>query len=385
MDLNPVNDAFNRVAKKQKRSSSTTRDVLEQIVQEIETAIQTIQSEATGSVSKTVLVELKNKLHEIGILGQLEHKHKELNIAFNKYTKQLDRSFIPEIFKAYRNVEFDTHAVNQIIATHLYRDGLFELGDRFINESKEPPESALAMRSLFHEMHTILEAVKNRNLAPALAWISTNKPKLEKNGSDLQLKLHQLQFVEILRTGTRREALDYARTNITPFSGTHFAELQKIMASLLWSGKLDRSPYLELLSPTNWTSVSEQLTGQFCSIIGQSFSSPLSVTVSAGIQGLPPLLKFMTVMAGKSHNEWQTMKQLPVPVELDRSMQFHSVFVCPVSKEQSTEENPPMLMSCGHVLCKVSINKMSKNHSRNFKCPYCPTDIDSKMCRPMYL
>ena len=33
---------------------------------------------------------------------------------------------------------------------------------------------------------------------------------------------------------------------------------------------------------------------------------------------------------------------------------FHSIFACPVSKDQSTDTNPPMLLPCGHVLCQVS-------------------------------
>uniref|UniRef100_A0A6N2NDE9 RING-type domain-containing protein n=1 Tax=Salix viminalis TaxID=40686 RepID=A0A6N2NDE9_SALVM len=232
------------------------------------------------------------------------------------------------------------------------------------------------MKSLFSEMYLILEAMKNRNLEPALNWATANSIKLKEKGSDLLLKLHCLQFVEILQGGSRSKALSYVRTHISPFGANHFSEIQKLMACLLWSGKLHQSPYSDLLSPTNWNVVAEELTRQFCNLLGQSFDSPLSVTIAAGFQGLPPLLKFMTVMAGKKQ-EWQSMKQLPVPVELDREFQFHSIFVCPVSKEQSTDENPPMLMQCGHVLCKQSINKMSKNGSRTFKCPYCPSDIDS--------
>ncbi|CAN0878921.1 Protein RMD5 homolog [Linum grandiflorum] len=382
MDLNPVKDAFDRVAKRQKRSTSNTQEVLDIVVQEIETAIQTIQSES-GSDCKTMLVELKKKLQGISHLGLVEGKeNKELSIALNKYAKQLDRSFIPDIFKAYRNIEFDIDTLNQIVASHFYREGLFEIGDHFVNSAKEQPESLLATRAVFHEMYTILEALKARSLAPALAWVERNG-STGSTGLNLRLKLHQLQFVEILRNRSRKEALDYARTNIAPFADTHFTELQKTMACLLWFGKLDRSPYTELLSPTNWTSASSELVREFCcNILGQSFESPLSVTLSAGIQVLPSLLKFVTVMARTGAG---TMKELPVPVELDGAMQFHSVFVCPVLKEQSSEGNPPMLMSCGHVLCKQSIGKMSKNHTKSFKCPYCPTDIDSTMCRPMYL
>ncbi|KAL6960826.1 sporulation protein rmd5 [Sarracenia purpurea var. burkii] len=108
------------------------------------------------------------------------------------------------------------------------------------------------------------------------------------------------------------------------------------------------------------------------------------MTVAAGIQGLPTLLKMMNVMTGKKQ-EWQTMKQLPVPVDLDREFQFHSIFVCPVSRDQASEENPPMLLSCGHVLCKQSITKLSKNNStRPFKCPYCPSEVEISKCRQLY-
>ncbi|KAM5575528.1 protein RMD5 [Rosa sericea] len=149
------------------------------------------------------------------------------------------------------------------------------------------------------------------------------------------------------------------------------------MICLLWTGKLDKSSYCHLLSKVIWDKVTGELTRQLYNILGQSYESPLSMTIAVRVQGLPPVLKFMNVMVGK-RNEWQSMKQLLVPVKLDREFQFHSIFVCPVSKEQATEENPPMLMSSGHVLCKQSISKVSKHGTKTFKCPYCPSDIDSR-------
>jgi hypothetical protein len=68
-----------------------------------------------------------------------------------------------------------------------------------------------------------------------------------------------------------------------------------------------------------------------------------------GKQALPMLLKLASVMVNKKH-EWHAMRQLPVEIELNKAFQFHSVFACPVSRDQSTAENPPMLLPCGHVL-----------------------------------
>ncbi|XP_028074852.1 protein RMD5 homolog isoform X2 [Camellia sinensis] len=385
MELNTIKDAFDRVTKKQKLSSSKSQEVIEQLSQEIEEALLKLQSipDTTFQANhKLILTELKTKLNEIAPLGQLEGTQKELNVALSKYPKLLEKSFNPDISKAYRNVDFDAHTVNQIIANHFYREGLFDLGDCFINEAKET--EATAMRTPFLEMYQILDAMRARNLEPALNWAATNRDKLEQNGSDLELRLHRLQFVEMLQMRGRDEALNYARTFLAPFASNHMTEVQKLMACLLWAGRLDSSPYSELLSPSHWDKLAEELTRQFCNILGQSCESPLSVTIAAGVQGLPTLLKLMNVMTGKKQ-EWQSMKQLPVPVDLDREFQFHSIFVCPVSREQASEENPPMLLSCGHVLCKQSITKLSKNNStRPFKCPYCPSEVEVAQCRQLY-
>ncbi|KAI5684401.1 hypothetical protein M9H77_05629 [Catharanthus roseus] len=385
MELNTIKEAFDRVPKKQKLSSSKSQEIVEQIELEIEQALSRIQSiddTASQTDHSLILGELKAKLKEITPLSQLEATQKELNVALSKYPKLLEKTFNPDISKAYRNVDFDIHTVNQIIASHFYREGQFDLGDCFVNEAAEP--EAQAAKSSFSEMYQILEAMKLRNLEPALKWAACNHEQLKQNGSDIELKLHRLQFVEILQRKGRDEALKYARTFLTPFATSHMAEFQKLMGCLLWAGKLDSSPYSELLSPMHWDKLSEEVTRHFCNLIGQSFESPLSVTIAAGVQGLPTLLKLMNVMTGKKQ-EWQTMKQLPVPVDLDREFQFHSIFVCPVSRDQASEENPPMLLSCGHVLCKQSITKLSKNNStRPFKCPYCPSEVEVGQCRQLF-
>lgn len=384
MELKAVKDSFDHVTKKQKLCSSKCHEAIEQIGQEIEQVLLKLQS-ADASTSypdpKATLADLKTKLKEITHLSQLESSQKELNGALSRYPKQLEKFFNPDISKAYRNIDFDSHAINQIIASHLYREGLFEVGDYFANEAGE--QEATALKLPFIEMSHIRQAMKSHNLEPALKWASANCEKLRQNGSDLELKLHRLQYVEILQNHSRDDALKYARTYLSPFASSHMAEIQKLMACLLWAGKLDASPYSDLLAPINWEKLGEEFTRQFCNLLGQSFESPLSVTVAAGVQGLPTLLKMMNVMISKKQ-EWQSMKQLPVPIELDKEFQFHTIFVCPVSRDQATEENPPMRMSCGHVLCKQSITKLSKSNTKTFKCPYCPSEIEASHCKQLY-
>lgn len=82
--------------------------------------------------------------------------------------------------------------------------------------------------------------------------------------------------------------------------------------------------------------------------------------------------------------------QIEIPLSSDN--RYHSIFACLVSKEQSTELNPPMMMSCGHVISKDSLQKLNKSGgqvivdcaftlthfgdlcSRRSKCPYCPVE-----------
>lgn len=383
MELNSIRDAFDRVSKKQKLSTSKFQEVIDQVGLEIKQALAKIQSanDSAPVDQKSILTDLKFKLNAIGVLQQFEGPQKELNISLTKYQKLLEKSLNPDVSKAYRNVDFDFHIVNQIIANHFYRQGLFDLGDTIINEAGEVNTNSL--RSQFLEMHQILEAMRVKNLQPALTWVSTNQDKLVQSGSNLELKLHTLQFVEVLQNGTRADALKYARTYLAPFASLHKDEFQKLMGCLLYAGRLDSSPYSELMSQIHWKRTTEELTRQFCILLGQSYESPLSVAIAAGVEGLPTLLKLANVMAAKKQ-EWQAMKQLPVPVELGKEFQFHSIFVCPVSRDQASEENPPMLLPCLHVLCKQSIMKLSKSSTRTFKCPYCPAEATVAQCRQLY-
>nr|CAD1828046.1 unnamed protein product [Ananas comosus var. bracteatus] len=378
MELDLLKEAFDRVAKKQKQSSSKTLDIVNQIEKEIEQAITKIQ---TTSNHTSVLTELKDKLNELAPMNQLDSNQKDINLALAKYSKLLEKCFQPDISRAYRNVDTDPHVLNEIISTHFYRQGLFDLGDCFTNEAREP--NAASLKLPFVEMYQILESMRERNLEPALAWAAKNRGPLTQNGSTLELKLHQLQFVEILKKGNRDEALKYARTHLACFAATHKGEIQKLMACLLWAGRLDQSPYTEFTAQAQWEELAHELARQFCGLLGQSYESPLEVAISAGVQGLPTLLKLSTVMAGKKE-EWQNMKQLPVALDLGREFQFHSVFVCPVLREPASEENPPMLLPCGHVLSKQSIVKLSKSSTRPFKCPYCPSEATISQCRQLH-
>lgn len=306
--------------------------------------------------------------------------------------------------------------INRAIAMHLLREGQFDVASTFVEEAhSNPPEAkptpgtpnpysgdeetftslkSQELQTKFSNMYTILEQLRAKNLLPAIEWARENSHELQKRGSNLEFELSKLQYIWLfqgpkvnglpndLRNGLLG-AITYARENFGRFQGRFLRDIQQLSAAMAFESNLHDSPYrLTFETESAWGEVAASFTREFCSLLGLSAESPLYIAVTAGAIALPTLLKLANIMKEK-RTEWTTQHELPVEIPLPRSMTYHAIFVCPVSKEQGTESNPPMMMPCGHVVAKESLHRLSKG--QRFKCPYCPSESLPKDAKEIYL
>lgn len=153
------------------------------------------------------------------------------------------------------------------------------------------------------------------------------------------------------------------------------------MGSLLFLRQgIENSPYAHLLSPIYWEEICDIFTRDACTLMGMSVESPLSVSIRAGCIALPPLLNIRQVMQQRQvSGVWSNKEELPVEIELGQEYRYHSIFACPILRQQSTDTNPPMRLICGHVISKDALGKLS--NGSKVKCPYCPVEqlpVDAK-------
>lgn len=237
------------------------------------------------------------------------------------------------------------------------------------------------LQEKFATMYQILSELKSHNLLPAINWANKNSKELEMRGSDLEFELCKRQYIFLIQqhraTGSDlSEAMHYAQANFLRFADRHSKEIAQLASALVFQSNLPDSPYAALFSRSDpdsgFDDIASSFTREFCSLLGLSAESPLYVAATAGTISLPRLMKYIGQMAA-ARASWTTTSELAFETPLPRSMIYHSIFVCPVSKEQTTDDNPPMMLPCGHVLANDSLKNLVRSHSR-YKCPYCPVE-----------
>ncbi|POW09193.1 hypothetical protein PSHT_09228 [Puccinia striiformis] len=199
---------------------------------------------------------------------------------------------------------------------------------------------------------------------------------------------------------SREKALEYAQQHFPKFFPRRWNEAARLTASSLYTpfSRLKRSPYAEFYRPSDdnhgddfdcsdlWLHADHLVplfTKEFYARLQWSKELPLTVATELGSGGaLAKIAKVRSVMKEK-RTEWSQADELPVEIPLPLEFRFHSVFACPVSKEQSTESNPPMMMPCGHVIAKESMQKLAKGGG-TVKCPYCPSSSSMSSAMQVY-
>ncbi|KAH8728400.1 CTLH/CRA C-terminal to lish motif domain-containing protein [Phaeosphaeriaceae sp. PMI808] len=343
--------------------------------------------------------------------------------GLNKYGKILDRKFRDKPLPSAENDALSSHPslINRAIAMHLLREGQFGVASTFIEEAhRHPPQpeptlntpnpylrnswekdlaegtfSSEKLQQQFSQMYHILHELRNaRNLAPAIQWAEERSDILEARGSNLEFELCRLQYVSLFVGQGQDEymqdspdgplrAYQYALQRFGVFQKRYAREVQELMGAIAYWQNVQDSPYRRIFyNFSAWEEVANSFNREFCSLLGLSADSPLFIATTAGAIALPYLLKMQSIMKEK-RTEWTTQNELPVEIPLPTPYHFHSIFVCPVSKEQTTDANPPMMMPCGHVIAQESLEKLSK--TTRFKCPYCPNESHPRDAKKVVL
>ncbi|CAD7088629.1 unnamed protein product [Hermetia illucens] len=350
--------------------------------------------EASSQISEnqvTILNEAFAKMREK--LHRITTEHREIHGTVSKVGKVIDRNFVSDFQATARSdalvEDRNMQMLNKLVAEHYIRQGMDDVAEALIREAEIRTEFSPKVREQsqqFAEVYHIWECITNHNLSPALEWSAKYSEELDAKNSPLEFKLHRLAFIQILSlgVGAQSEAITYARTNFGKFVNRYEKEIQNLMGSLIYLPTgIHNSPYKHLMSPELWTEAAYIFLKDCCNVLGISKDSPLSVVVNAGCTALPALLNLKQVMQSRQVlGIWSGRDELPIEIDLDPDHRYHSVFACPILRQQTSEDNPPMKLSCGHVISRDALNKLS--NGLLLKCPYCPIEQSPEDAKYIY-
>ncbi|RVX67084.1 hypothetical protein B0A52_08327 [Exophiala mesophila] len=389
---------------------------VDDIITALQKARDTISNDPSSRAVTLATLQNPVKASFDGMFSNLKDAHG----GHNKYTRALDKVFKEKVpSNEIDALSSQSTLINRSIYLHLLREGLFDVAATLHEEATarqstqqeaarnlgldvpmdhplgldKTSEENMHWQEQFSNMYHILkELEENRNLQPAIEWARANASELEARGSNLEFELCRLQFVSLFleqRQGDTHDfagplrALEYAQGDFQSFRGRYLVEIQQLLGAIPFYSNLEESPYnTPFNNVTNWKDVANSFTREFCSLLKLSADSPLYVAATAGAIALPTLMKLQTIQKQK-RTEWTSQDELPVETPLPPNYRFHSIFVCPVSKEQTTDQNPPMMLPCCHVIAQESLQRLSKG--AKFKCPYCPIESHPKDAKRVFL
>ncbi|KAK9148328.1 hypothetical protein Scep_007085 [Stephania cephalantha] len=220
---------------------------------------------------------------------------------------------------------------------------------------------------VFHEAKKVIDALQNREVAPALAWCSENKSRLKKSKSKFEFQLRLQEFIELVRADNNLRAITYARKHLAPWGASHMRELQRVMATLAFKSNTECAAYKVFFEPQQWIYLVEQFKQEFYRLYGMTLEPLLNIYLQAGLSALKTPFCYEDDCTKEDPLSQENFRKLAKPLPF--SKQQHSKLVCYITKELMDTENPPLVLPNGYVYCTKALEEMAKKNDGKITCP----------------
>ena len=409
--MDEIDKLISNLGEKEKSSFEEMELLLDSVDNLIQDTNKELSLENNNDDSKTreILSKKETELRKLKLIPKMNricnsyyHKFKEVNKKIDENIKGVNYLNNKNLTKFIGNI--DQNLINEMILDHLIRKGNIKTIDRFIEESKVDPSKFLEDIKIFKEYYEILNDLNDHKLNKLYEWCVKNKEILLLNDEELKyngIKINK-EDIKILDKNlyfecvkfnynliledpskTIQDCINYSREHFKPFitNKKYSNEISKLMFKLLFKNK-DNENNIETKNECNteedqWEIVKNLFIEIYLKLNHKTKDDTLSIILLAGRCVLPQVVeseeKLMKDKDKKNSEVDKEKNQLMYSLELPEELIFHNIFVCPISKEIATADNPPIRLNCGHCICKNSFDKIEKTGTRHnqIKCPIC--------------
>ncbi|KAF2617795.1 hypothetical protein F2Q68_00041547 [Brassica cretica] len=227
---------------------------------EVTSVVSSVGDLADNNWSKDVtvsrLTSLVSRLQ--GLKRKLEEGSNVENLQAQRCRARIDNL---DSADAENITEWNNTKLKRILVDYMLRMSYFETASK-LSESCNILD--LVDIDIFREAKKVIDALKRREVASALAWCADNKTRLKKSKvsgalslrtfmakiyflvsmsfhlvswSKFEFQLRLQEFIELVRADSYKQAIRYARKHLTPWGATHMNELQRVLATLAFKNE----------------------------------------------------------------------------------------------------------------------------------------------------
>lgn len=396
--LKKIDDILDIISLLEKKNEAHMDHVLANIDaldEEIEFASKKL-TENDGVPTEALLNQISENLLRKRPLANINMSNKKIYKYVSKLGKRIEKlKSFPDRNINFHNIDFDHKALKEAIAeyivfhsiNHNQEQQLDGLDDICEEMGLVEPESIKEKIAKMQEIQRIENIIKEKDIDEFMKWVTSHEGKLNSVKSGIPVIAYQIYIVKEAGDGNnlvkvrelcKKLSVKFQQNKLqmkqfiaalvfnNKTAATDNSEKDQILASLLQRYK----PYLDV--NLKWKAIETAFLHDVCAIYNIPNKNPLFEVFKAGVSNYSKFINLQGI--GEDGN----MDDVEINIDIGKEFTYHNIVVCPVSKEICSSDNPPVLLTCGHVISDASAKKLANfsgnSLNKKFKCPVCPSE-----------
>lgn len=223
---------------------------------------------------------------------------------------------------------------------------------------------------IFLTSREVEKSLANRETHKCLMWCHDNKSKLRKLKSNMEFNLRIQEFVELIRSDHRMDAIKHAQKHFPNFKDEHLATIQQVMALLAFPVTTNIGPYKALFDESRWDKLIEDFRQENYRLFQLASQSVFTVALQAGLSALKTPQCYSE--NGENRNPacpvcQPYLNQLAEPLPYAHCSQ--SRLYCHITGLPLNENNQPMMLPNGYIYGEQALEQMARENNGQVICP----------------